>query len=35
MPLIKKYDKLRLYHQNTRGLNIKIEELTTQWTLFY
>jgi hypothetical protein len=25
-------DKLRLYHQNIRGLNNKIEELTTQWT---
>jgi exonuclease III len=23
---------LRLYHQNIRGLNITIEELTTQWT---
>jgi hypothetical protein len=27
----KKFDKLRLHHQNIRGLN-KIEQLTTQWT---
>jgi hypothetical protein len=26
----KKFDKLRLYHQNIRGLNNKTEELTTQ-----
>jgi hypothetical protein len=25
-------DKLQLYHQNIRGLHIKIEELATQWT---
>jgi len=26
-----KHDKLRLYHQNIRGISKKTEELTTQW----
>jgi hypothetical protein len=28
----KEYDKLRLYHQNIRGISNKTDELTTQWT---
>jgi hypothetical protein len=31
----RKSDKLRLYHQNIRGLTNKTEELTTHWTTQY
>ena len=28
-----KLGKLQIYHQNSRGLHNKIDELTTQWTV--
>ena len=30
-PVIKKVLRLRIFHQNIRGLHRKVDELTTQW----